>query len=156
MADEEQTNNKKTQDSSVKDLTNSVHAEDQNDPTNDPVYQQTRRLVIRIGTVFFVVLAFAMFLPMIVGVGQGIRQQRVWDPYTGNTVKLEGARIKCVDEAQRLMLEAGRHRSLKRVWAEPYRDWSTNCKDEHKELYELLTKTRLQLRKKTLFQSKGQ
>ncbi|CAN0527732.1 unnamed protein product, partial [Laminaria digitata] len=118
------------------------------DPESDPVYVKTRSLVMRVGTVFFVGLAVCMFFPIVIGVGKGIANERVWDPYTGKPVYEKRADESefCLDEGRRLLLEAGRHDKLVRVWAEPYRLWQMRCRAGHKELYELLSTTREELR----------
>lgn len=147
MTEDKPTSDSETPRKVVKDLTESSHDESE----NDPVFSKTRKMVMRVGTAFFGLAALFMFLPMIIGVAQGISKKRIWDPYTNQSIHMEGGRIRCVEEAQRLMLEAGRRTTLTRHWAEPYRDWSTNCKNSHKALYELLDRTRLKLRKNTVF-----
>lgn len=132
-----------------RELTSSVHGPDQEDPEDDPVYQRTRQLVLRVGNVFFILVAMGLFLPMLVGVGQGIADKKVWDPYTGKPVygqaEEHGA---CVEEARLLLMEAGRHERLVRTWAEPYREWQTRCRKKHPRLYEALSHTRDELRRR--------
>ena len=54
----------------------------------------------------------------------------------------------CVEKGRKLLLEAGRHTSLARVWAEPYREWQLRCRASHPQLYEMLSQTREELRLK--------
>lgn len=134
----------------VKDLTHSVHATDAGEHETDPVYIKTRRLALRVGTVFFALCGLALFLPVLLGVGQGIMRGQMWDPYTGNPVEKGTPRVQCMDDAQRLMLDASNHQKLVPAWTEPYRDWISVCRKDHPELYELLLRTREQLLKKQL------
>lgn len=152
MADTDNTNaNGEDAAKQPRDLTASVHDPREGDPENDPVFQRTRKAVIRFGTVFFGLLAMGMFIPMMIGVGQGIAKGRVWDPYTGQPVyetSEEDPKTACVEKGRALLLEAGRHETLVRVWAEPYRDWQLRCRASHPELYEMLSQTREELRLK--------
>lgn len=147
MADNEHGETDKKQ---PRELTESVHAPREGDPSADPIYHRTRKVVIRAGTVFFGLLAMGMFIPMMIGVGQGIANGRVWDPYTGEPVYEQKADPDevCVEKGRKLLLEAGRHTSLARVWAEPYREWQLRCRASHPQLYEMLSQTREELRLK--------
>lgn len=136
--------------SKVKDLTKSVHADDDQGHAKDPVYARTRKLVIRFGTIFFALCAVALFAPILIGVGQGVARDKMWDPYTGNPIEAGTPRVQCMDDAQRLMVDAGRHQKLVRSWAEPHRNWISACRKDHPELYELLRRTREQLLRKQM------
>lgn len=132
-----------------KELTASVHSPHDGDPEGDPVYVRTRTMIIRVGTLGFIALAFALFIPLIVGVGRGIANERVWDPYTGDAVYSRAqAGDTCAEDGRKLLLEAGRLGSLVRVWHEPYIEWQTRCRDKNLELYKALTQTRDELRER--------
>ena len=139
----------------IKDLTPSIHAT-RDEHEDDPVFIKTRRLTLRFGTLFFALCGVALFAPMIVGVAQGISRGRIWDPYTGQLVRQDGPRLACMEEAQRLMMQAGNHDKLVRAWGQPYQDWVTTCHEAHPELYELLSKTREQLLRKSLKKPEAQ
>ena len=128
----------------ARELTSSKHDAQSGDPIEDPVYQETRRNVLRFGNVAVAVVGLAIFLPLIVGVAQGISSQQVWDPYTGAPIyPPEGvARSECVERARLLLLEAGNLSSLKRSWAEPQREWQMRCRARHPDLSEALQSTR--------------
>ena len=133
----------------VRDLSD-LQADGKDDAPLDPVAEKTATLVRRVGLLFFGGLGFAIFLPILIGVGRGIAQDRVWDPDSGLPAVKTWAGDSCVSEARRLMLDAPRHTKLVRVWAEPYREWQTRCKNEHAELYKILRDTREELRRKEL------
>lgn len=130
----------------LKDLTSSMHESQDGDPIDDPVYQETRRTVLRVGNVLFAILGFAIFIPMLVGVAQGIKERQVWDPYTNDSVYITpGGELDCVERGRRLLLQAGRLERLEREWAEPYREWRTRCSASHMEMSEALARTRNEL-----------
>jgi hypothetical protein len=110
----------------------------------DPQRQRHNTLVRRAGYVVFIGGGVAMFLAMLVGVVQGIRTEKVWDPYTG----LPHREGECLERSRNLMLDAGRLERLRPQWENRYRDWVVRCKDRHAEAYELLKETRTVLRKR--------
>ncbi len=133
----------------LKDLTSSLHDAGEDDPVDDPVYQSTRRNIIRGGNIFFALLGFSIFIPMLVGVGNGISTKQVWDPYTDQAVYLDDgtAQESCAERARKLLLQAGRLDSLEPSWSGPFREWQTRCRGKHPELNEALQKTRDSLRR---------
>ncbi len=134
-----------------KDLTRSVHDPQEGDPELDPVYKRTRKRVMRFGTLAFTVISLALFVPMLVGVGLGISRDRIWDPHSGHPVSADSeGHVDCLAQGQRLMLEAGQLKKLTAAWQDPYREWRQVCKVEHPDLYEILARTREELRKKTI------
>lgn len=137
----------------MRDLTTSIHDAQVGDPVDDPVYQETRRNVIRFGHVFFITLAMVVFIPILIGVGQGISSKQVWDPYNGELVYsgdgvLSTAASDCVERAGRLLSEGAQLQALERSWAEPQREWQMRCRKEHPDLSQLLSRTRDRLRQK--------
>lgn len=137
---------------SSKDITKSVHDDGSN---LDPVYNKTRRLVMLVGSLFLGLTALGVFAPMIYGVGVGIQNDRIWDPYTDRAIVATTERIDCVDEAQRLLIDSGRHQMLNTIWSEPYERWSARCASDHKELGQVLSRTETQLKKKTPLSTQG-
>ncbi len=130
-----------------RDLTSSIHTDEEDALQADPVYLRTRKRVIRIGTVFFVLVGFVIFVPMVIGVARGISSGQIWDPYTGEPiVAAKEDASTCVEDARRLLVAAGEHEKLVRVWAEPYREWQMRCRKDHPDLYEALQNTREHLR----------
>lgn len=124
-----------------KELTSSLHESEEGDPVDDPVYQETRRTVLRVGNILFAVLGFSIFIPMLVGVGQGISERKVWDPYTDEPVyAAPDGEMDCVERGRKL-LQAGQLTELERSWAEPYREWQMRCRDKHLDLSEALDRT---------------
>lgn len=133
----------------VRDLSD-LQADDKDDAPLDPVAEKTATLVRRVGLLFFAGLGLAIFAPILIGVGKGIANDRVWDPDSGLPAVKTWEGDRCVAEARRLMLDAPRHTKLVRVWAEPYREWQTRCTKDHAELYKILRDTREELRRKEL------
>ncbi len=129
--------------SPMTDLTDDPNRPDDSEMTEHPEYKRVTRLVQRIGLLLLGVTSLFVFLPMILGVADGISNDRVWDPVTGQPV-LESK--PCVDEARRLFAQAGTLKTLVPSWAEPYREWKVKCGSEHKSLHEALTRTRDELR----------
>lgn len=131
----------------MKDLTASMHDAQHGDPVDDPIYQKTRRNILRVGNVLFAVIGFGIFVPMLIGVWQGISTKQVWDPYTNEPVyAAEGGEADCVERGRKLLLSAGKLSSLERSWAEPHREWQMRCRATHLELSDALQKTRDELR----------
>jgi len=100
--------------------------------------ERTKTLVRRVGRISFLGGGFVLFVAMMVGVVQGIQEERAWNPYTGR-LQNEG---RCLRTARGLMLDVGRRGELTSSWIGRYRKWVTECKDRHEDLYELLEKTR--------------
>lgn len=135
-----------------KDLTKSIHDDGSN---QDPVYNKTRRLVMGVGTMFFGLTALGVFAPMIYGVSVGIQSDQIWDPYTGRAITSDKEMVGCIDEAQRLLIDSGRHQMLNKIWSAPYESWSARCALDHKELAQVLSRTEAQLKKKTPLRTQG-
>lgn len=131
----------------MKDLTASMHDSLEGDPVDDPVYQKTRRRVIRVGTIIFTLIGFGIFVPMLLGVWKGITSERVWDPYTNVPVYAgDNDGDDCVERGRKLLVSAGQIGALERSWAEPHREWQMRCREAHLELSDALQKTRDELR----------
>ena len=114
---------------------------------DNPVFEGTRRTTMRVGNAFFIILGFAIFIPMIIGVSRGISNDMIWDPYTGARLTGKEGADECEEEARRLLLDAGRLSRLEPTWAKPYREWRMRCMRTHPEFNRALTRTRDTLRK---------
>lgn len=104
--------------------------------------ERTKRWVRRAGRAVFIGSGFILFVTMMVGVVQGIQADRAWNPYTGEPHR-EG---RCMERAQKLMLDAGELDRLTPGWIGRYRRWQSGCKENHPELLELLRETHARLR----------
>jgi hypothetical protein len=114
-------------------------------PSRKEVRERTAKLVRRIGYVIFMGGGLLIFIPMLIGVGSGISNDRVWDPFTHKPLSTSEDSIDCSSEARRLLVQAGRETSLSARWDEPYRAWLTRCRDDNPELYDALQDTRDEL-----------
>ncbi len=115
-------------------------------PSTDPEPPEkarTKKYVRRVGYVVCIGGGFAMFLMMLLGVVDGIRHDRAWDPYTGQPVEKQD----CLEDARRLLLDAGEMEELDPPWVGRYRKWVTRCKDRHDDLFEILADTHSELQK---------
>ncbi len=98
---------------------------------------RTQKYVRRAGYVVCMVGGFAIFVMMMVGVVNGIRQESAWDPYTGQPVESQ----QCLEDARQLLMDAGAKTELDPPWVGRYRKWVSRCKDHHDDLYEILSDT---------------
>lgn len=103
---------------------------------------RTETLVRRLGYVVFFGGALLMAVPMIIGAVQGIQQDRIWDPFTGEPVAADEVKVECVDEAVYLT----RHAEFGGEWERRFRRWRQRCSDEYPDLYGMLNRVRDQLR----------
>ena len=118
--------------------------DEQTEATEPPSEKvRTKKIVRRLGYVAFLGGGFAIFVAMLIGVVNGIRADRAWNPYTG-LPQTEG---RCQKEARELMLDAGELDRLNPPWVGRYREWVTRCKDGHEELFEVLRNTHSDLQK---------
>lgn len=118
---------------------------DENNPDEpeNPEKERTKTIVRRSGYVVFLGGGFVMFVMMLVGVVNGLQENRAWNPYTG----LPHEKGECIEQARDLMLDAGELERLSPPWVGRYREWVTRCKEGHGELYELLRGTHSHLQK---------
>ena len=114
-------------------------------PTREEIKERTATLARRVGYVLFMGGGLLIFIPMLIGVGSGIKNDRVWDPFTESRVGVESTGIDCEEEARRLLVEAGRHGRLEASWDEPFRAWRTRCRKSYPQLFDMLRQTRLEL-----------
>ncbi len=117
------------------------------EPTREEIKERTAKIVRRLGYVVFMGGGLLIFIPMLIGVGSGISNDRIWDPVSGRPVTSKQRTVDCEEEARRLMMQAGRQESLTSAWDEPYSAWLVRCQDDHPELYDMLSETRQELLK---------
>lgn len=121
------------------------------DPTSDPtpeeIKSRTATVVRRLGYLIFMGGGLLIFIPMLVGVASGIKNDRIWDPVTQQPVQATDRQADCQGEARRLMMDAALYDRLRSSWDEPYRAWITRCQKQHPDLYDMLRDTRRELRR---------
>ena len=132
----------------VKDLSESHHEAAAREVAHDPQARKFARRILNVGNVVFALLGFAMFVPMLAAIGQGIYKKQAWDPYSGEPALSQDAVNRCIDDAQRLMLQAASEPHLRPAWDNPQSEWDKRCKDQHPDLYDMLTRTRTMLQQK--------
>lgn len=123
-------------------------AEDPEQPTPEEVKERTATLVRRLGYVVFMGGGLLLFIPMLIAVGSGIKNDRVWDPFSGERVHRSEREVNCQEQARQLLVEAGQEQRLSAAWDQPYRVWITRCRDDHPQIYDMLRETRRDLRRR--------
>ncbi|QDG54595.1 hypothetical protein FIV42_28770 [Persicimonas caeni] len=118
------------------------------EPTREEIKERTAKIVRRLGYVVFMGGGLLIFIPMLIGVGSGISNDRIWDPVTGRPVTRDQRTVDCKEEARRLLVQAGEQESLTGKWDEPYRAWLVRCQEDHPTLYDMLAETRQDLLEK--------
>ena len=116
--------------------------------TIEEARERTETLVRRIGYVVFMGGGLLVFIPMVIAVANGISSGEVWDPYTHERVGAKSAATDCIEDAKRLIEIAPEQPELTTRWDETYRAWVTRCRDDHRDLYDVLRSTRQELREK--------
>jgi len=111
--------------------------DDRESSETPPEKERTKTFVRRVGRVVFIGSGFLLFVTMMIGVVRGIQQDRAWNPYTGKAHD-EG---ECLRRARELMEDAGELDRLSGPWMNRYREWGTDCGENHAELQELLERT---------------
>ncbi len=117
------------------------------EPSRAEIKERTATIVRRLGYLVFMGGGLLIFIPMLIGVGSGIKNERIWDPFTKQPVSSSERAVDCQEHARRLMIEAGGEEDLTARWDEPYRAWLNRCRDDHPELYDMLRETRQELRR---------
>lgn len=95
--------------------------------------------------IFFGVSAL-LFFPILWGAIEGIRNDRVWDPFTDEPVHARERLVDCESETGELIFLGGQYDGLDGAWEMRYRRWVTRCREENPEYYRLLKSTRERLR----------
>lgn len=118
---------------------------DESGPTDN---QKRKKDILRVrhwvlGVLF--VGGLGVYIPMLIGVAQGLYHDEVRDPYTGRSIQQTEADYNCVERAKYLMREAGKLDDYNADWGKQYREWNVRCKKSHPALYEVLHSTRTDL-----------
>src|SRR5690606_34295045 len=118
--------------------------------------ERTLKIVRRVGYVVLFGTAFCVFVPLILGVGLGIKQDRIWDPFTGHAVSRADSSISCLDEAQQLIVDkaldgaaagsSGQVSGGSAGWDKRFSFWVARCRSEHNDVYDMLRSRRDGLR----------
>ncbi|MFP4600357.1 MAG: hypothetical protein ACLFVJ_19030 [Persicimonas sp.] len=116
------------------------------EPSRVEIKERTATIVRRLGYLVFMGGGLLIFIPMLIGVGSGIKNERIWDPFTKAPVTSTERAVDCQEQARRLMIQAGLQDKLTARWDEPYRAWITRCRSDHPDLYDMLRETRQDLR----------
>jgi lipopolysaccharide/colanic/teichoic acid biosynthesis glycosyltransferase len=118
------------------------------EPTPEEVKERTATIVRRIGYVVFMGGGLLLFIPMLIAVASGIKDDRIWDPFSGERVHRSERVVNCQEQARRLLVEAGEVQKLTADWDQPYRVWLTRCREDHPQMYDMLRETRRDLRRR--------
>jgi hypothetical protein len=129
----------------VKDLSESHHEVAAREIAHDPEAKRIARRILNTGNLVFTALAVALFFPMLYAIGQGIYTKRAWDPHSGRPALSQEDHGGCIEEAQRLMLQAAKETALRPAWDDPQSEWNRRCKEQHADLYDMLNRTRTML-----------
>jgi hypothetical protein len=116
-------------------------------PTREQIKERSATIFRRLGYLIFMGGGLFIFIPMIIGVSIGVSNDEIWDPFTGRSVGSTERTIDCGEQARRLMVRAGGLDRLRGTWSEAHSAWIVDCKDQHPDMYDMLTSTRQQLRK---------
>lgn len=100
----------------------------------------------RLGYIIFFGVAGLLFFPVLIGAIQGIRNDQVWDPFTGEPVHARERTVDCESETGELIFLAGEYDGLDGAWEMRYRRWMNRCREQNPEYYRLLKGTRDRLR----------
>lgn len=117
------------------------------EPTRQQIKERTATIIRRLGYLVFMGGGLLIFIPMLLGVGKGVSENKIWDPFTGRPVDTNERTIDCEEEARRLMVRAGSLDRLSGIWSEAHSAWIVRCKSDHPALYDMLSATRQQVRK---------
>lgn len=109
--------------------------------------QNVTRKARRLGYVVFFGTAVLVFLPIAFGAITGIRDGRIWDPFTGQQVGAGSVEPDCRQDATDLLMEAGRLNALSASWENRRRRWVTRCKGEEPVAFSMLRTARGELRR---------
>lgn len=122
-------------------------SDEQNDqsPETNPAQaamKRTEKWVRRIGYLILFGVATLIFFPIVVGAIQGIQQDEIKDPFTGQPVPGTERDFDCLIESGDLIYLAGEHERSSGMWDQRYSRWVLRCQDDHRDMYQLLKQTR--------------
>lgn len=117
--------------------------------TIEQVKERSTRFARRLGYVLFMGTGLLIFVPMILAVASGIKNDQIWDPETGRAVSGGRQEMDCPEEARQLVENAVSLAKYNNHWDSRYREWLLRCKSENSELYDMLRASRQSLRTRT-------
>lgn len=115
----------------------------------EQVQERSTRFARRLGYVVFMGTGLLIFVPMILAVASGIKNNQIWDPETGRAVLGGRQQMDCTEEARLLVENAATLAKYNNHWDSRYREWLLRCKTESPELYDMLRASRQSLRTRT-------
>lgn len=107
----------------------------------------TARRVRHMGYVVLVGTAFYLSLPLIWGAIQGLRDNHIIDPYTGQAVDRQFVTNECLEDARSLIVDAGTTGVNSARWEERFSLWTTRCREGHQDAYSMVVGARNAMRK---------
>ncbi len=119
--------------------------------------ERTLKIVRRIGYVVLFGTALGVFAPIIIGVGVGIKNDRMWDPFTGHVISRADSSIGCLEEAQHMIVDtasdsiAGGKQIAGQAggrakWDQRFSLWIARCRSDHGDVYDILRSRRDEMR----------
>jgi|GEM_PF-1840000 len=117
-----------------------------NELSIEQVKERSTRFARRLGYVVFMGTGALIFIPMILAVASGIKNEQIWDPETGRAVIGGRQEMDCSEEARLLVENAATLAKYNNHWDSRYREWLLRCKSESPELYDMLRASRQSLR----------
>ncbi len=105
-------------------------------------YERTEKWVRRGGMILLFGLVLVLVIPMVNGAIQGISEDRVKDPFTGEPVTAESVELDCLKEAEELVYLARARGEEERRWEQRYRRWLARCQEDNPGVYRLLQHSR--------------
>lgn len=112
----------------------------------EEIERQTMKIVRRAGYVVFFGATLLLCIPMIIAGVQGLQQDRVWDPMTGEPVSRAHTGLTCLDDAQQLIFITGQRGEWTGATEQRYRLWLARCRTDYPQAYDMLSTTRTNLR----------
>ena len=109
-------------------------------------YERTEKWVRRGGMILLFGLVLVLVIPMVIGAIQGINEERVKDPFTGQPVAVDTIELDCLEEAGELVYLALDQVEEDRRWEQRYRRWLARCQNENPGVYRLLRHSRNRMR----------
>ena len=110
------------------------------------IFEKTHKIARRVGYILLFGAGFVIFIPMVLGAINGVKNDRIWDPITGLPLSVEEPELECIREASDLMYLAGEYGEYEPQWEQRFRRWQLRCQEDYPEWAHQLTETRERLR----------
>ena len=117
--------------------------------TVEQVKERSARFARRLGYVVFMGTGLFIFIPMIVEVASGMKNNEIWDTETGHAVMGGRQEMDCPEQARLLVEESAKLPKYNGHWDARYREWLLRCKDKSPDAYDMLRASRDSLRTRT-------